>query len=525
MPPAPEFTGPKLPQGIPKELDTRLNHLSKLLQFLPTLLRLDPTEEDSSYCFYLDPDDTHKLCGGKLVFQERGKRLLQLVAFLRIILKEGTLPEARIVQRRWIERLITAAEDSGAKIIHKTKKRQLDNNSDAEDISTELQQRTLFQFGAKKLTATEAEAQQKRHAAESKERMLAATEREKKAKEHATERRRECGRDRQQKWRDRKKSSGEKQWRERLKKVSRPSGQNWKAERTGKKNGVIQRRHERVNWYHPFLWLPIARTAPRVAFSPSMLVKVLQRENPGVYDRLNKGTVQKWLSKEKMNEWSTKTKANISRRHALAGTGRVGVLSPYPELVDAIKSRLADLQTAGICVGRLLARSFILTVIQEKRPELLEKFKCSESYVGGFLESVMDWSLRHGTRAAAHIPDNVREVCKKAFFRVVHLINFYDIPPELIINMDQTGVILLVANNKTCSQKSANQVWAGATKASLPDSDALGMDDAQKLGFHFAFTNSKKKSSHFSTLKTMKEWMQNILAPYIKEQIEIHYLR
>ncbi|KAJ7201950.1 hypothetical protein C8J57DRAFT_1543582 [Mycena rebaudengoi] len=328
MPPAaPEFTGPKLPQGIPKELDTRLNHLSKLLQFLPTSLQLDPAEEDSAYCFYLDPDDvaeesklyafnrrleiafqTHKLCGAKLVFQERGKRLLQLVAFLRSILKECTLPEARNVQHRWIERLITAAEDSGAKIIHKTKKRHLDNNSDADDISqavtrptkihkgsktidltqesdedipphslppstaltkapakqAELQQRTLFQFGAKKLTATEAEAQRKRHAAESKERMLAVAEREKEAKARATERRRECGRQRQQQWRDRKKSSGESTSKKvknavlsdkrvampadlNIAEVSRPSGQKWKAERTGKKHGVIQRRHDSMN--------------------------------------------------------------------------------------------------------------------------------------------------------------------------------------------------------------------------------------------------------------------------------------
>ncbi|KAJ3730037.1 hypothetical protein DFJ43DRAFT_965324, partial [Lentinula guzmanii] len=36
-------------------------------------------------------------------------------------------------------------------------------------------------------------------------------------------------------------------------KMSRPE-KNWKDKRNGKNGGTVQRRHERVNWYHPFLW-------------------------------------------------------------------------------------------------------------------------------------------------------------------------------------------------------------------------------------------------------------------------------
>ncbi|KAJ7036116.1 hypothetical protein C8F04DRAFT_1181655 [Mycena alexandri] len=133
--------------------------------------------------------------------------------------------------------------------------------------------------------------------------------------------------------------------------------------------------------------------------------------------------------------------------HALAGSGRVGVLSRYPEIVDSIKTRLADLRKSGVCIGRLLTRTIILAIIQDKCPELLKSFKCSETY------SVMDWSLRHGTRAAAHLLANANKVCERTFFRLVHLINFYDIPPELIINMDQTSVMLMVANNKSFNPK------------------------------------------------------------------------
>jgi hypothetical protein len=65
------------------------------------------------------------------------------------------------------------------------------------------------------------------------------------------------------------------------------------------------------------------------------------------------------------------------------------------------------------------------------------------------------------------------------------------------------------------------QTWAGASKASVPSNDAVAMAEARELGFDFAFAKSKKKTSHFSTFKTMGEWVENVLQPYILSQIEI----
>ncbi|KAJ7474603.1 hypothetical protein B0H11DRAFT_2235977 [Mycena galericulata] len=132
-----------------------------------------------------------------------------------------------------------------------------------------LQQRTLFQFGAKKLGPAEAESRRKRHAAEAREKCLAATEAEKMQKVLAVERQKDNNRERQQRWRDRKKLTGDSVAKKaktailiaepkpastlNVAEMSRPKGMNWKGERTGTENGVIQKRHQRVNWYHPFL--------------------------------------------------------------------------------------------------------------------------------------------------------------------------------------------------------------------------------------------------------------------------------
>lgn len=139
----------------------------------------------------------------------------------------------------------------------------------------------------------------------------------------------------------------------------------------------MQVRHQRTNWYHPFLWHHISSAARKANFSAFFIVKLLQRDHPELFKRLYPGTVQNWLSKHG-KRWSTKTLQNVERRHALSGSGRVGILSPHPELVSEIKEKLVAIRKSGIAIGRLLARSVMLAIIKERNPELLEKFQCSE---------------------------------------------------------------------------------------------------------------------------------------------------
>jgi hypothetical protein len=172
-------------------------------------------------------------------------------------------------------------------------------------------QGTLFQFGARKMSPEEVAAQRKKYAEETRDKMAAEAERDRLAKIRAGEKRKDDGRLRQQKFRDRKTLGGPSAAKTAKKKVlwlvaptdrdpdlnvaevSRPDGAAWKKKRTGKQNGVIQQRHQWVNWCHPFLWNPIAYIAPRVGWSAMMIVVSLQRQNPSLYAQVNKRTVQK----------------------------------------------------------------------------------------------------------------------------------------------------------------------------------------------------------------------------------------
>jgi 5-keto 4-deoxyuronate isomerase len=117
--------------------------------------------------------------------------------------------------------------------------------------------------------------------------------------------------------------------------------------------------------------------------------------------------------------------------------------------------------------------------------------------------------------------------------------------PQLIVNLDQLGNVIWAGNNTTYHTKGAKQVdivgndekraytlvvassaagnvlpfqqvWSGKTAKSLPKTlpaNATSMHRAKEIGIHFAFAESPKKTSHFSTLKTMKEVSEEATFP------------
>ncbi|KAH9925966.1 uncharacterized protein B0H18DRAFT_954880 [Fomitopsis serialis] len=107
-----------------------------------------------------------------------------------------------------------------------------------------------------------------------------------------------------------------------------------------------------------------------------------------------------------------------------------------------------------------------------------------ERFVGDFFSSILAGRAERNACRSSH-PDNADELCERTFFRIIHAVVMYDIPPSLIIGMDQTGVM---------------QVWSGQTVKSLPDVDADGMDKAQNARIRFLFgckCQENKSLQHF----------------------------
>ena len=108
----------------------------------------------------------------------------------------------------------------------------------------------------------------------------------------------------------------------------------------GKRGGTKQVQHTRVNWYHVFLWPHIDKAARKLFWSPSSIANRLQLDHPKLFCNINKGTISKWIDKTSKRDWSETTKSNVKRYHALAGSGRIGILGKCPEVANEIVKQL-----------------------------------------------------------------------------------------------------------------------------------------------------------------------------------------
>ncbi|KAJ6532306.1 hypothetical protein DFH09DRAFT_811063, partial [Mycena vulgaris] len=163
--------------------------------------------------------------------------------------------------------------------------------------------------------------------------------------------------------------------------LSRSTTQAWKKHRNGTQGGAVQGPSKKVFWFTPFLWAIIEPTIRRCGWSAARTVKELHRAHPNLFNgpkhKLHRATLWKWIVKGE-KRFSDAALRSISNRRSLAGTGRVGVLTPHPEIVQEIVTVLKGLRVSGCVVNVHIARSVMIAIINNHRPELLASFSCSE---------------------------------------------------------------------------------------------------------------------------------------------------
>ncbi|KLO15358.1 hypothetical protein SCHPADRAFT_824907 [Schizopora paradoxa] len=194
----------------------------------------------------------------------------------------------------------------------------------------------------------------------------------------------------------------------------------------------------------------------------------------------------------------------------------------------------------------------MLANIEKHAPELLRRqiskgvtFKCSDAFVTKFLSLHLGWSERKATRAAQKLPENWQEQIRKAWLRLARLIRDERILPELIVNSDQSQVVIQQGTDRTWNECGARQVsvvgesekraftcmpaismdgkivglqsiWQGKTPKSQPSRDAPGYEEALQIGCTF---ESSMSSTYWSTHHTMHKFVENTLAPYFRSVI------
>ncbi|KAJ8090755.1 hypothetical protein PM082_018321 [Marasmius tenuissimus] len=223
---------------------------------------------------------------------------------------------------------------------------------------------------------------------------------------------------------------------------------------------------------------------------------------------------------------------------------------PYLHIVKNICYQLCTLQEAGAPISLVTSRGIIVANIAHHNPEIFDKeykngteFRASDSWCRAFLRGTLNWSERRSTQAAQELLKKWEDLCERAFLQCAHIIKEEDIPIQLFVNSDQTGVIYSPGLKLTWAEKGSCQVsvvgadgkqaftvlisilaggqvlplqavYGGKTTKSCPTKAAPHYDDATAAGFRFV--PSGKKNNHWSDQKTMREFVDNILSPYFK---------
>lgn len=108
------------------------------------------------------------------------------------------------------------------------------------------------------------------------------------------------------------------------------------------------------------------------------------------------------------------------------GTGRISILDPHPEVIEAAKKSLLAMQQASLPVNASITRHILLGIIQSKCPQLLSQPRnpkhsqhtpvVSIWTVRDFLRAELNWTVRCSTKADQKLPVNWEELCEKTFF-------------------------------------------------------------------------------------------------------------
>ena len=206
-------------------------------------------------------------------------------------------------------------------------------------------------------------------------------------------------------------------------------------------------------------------------------VRILQFRNP-IYATLNESNLRFWYTKEKLpTEYLAKRIAGFPKSKP---TGRRSVLFAHPAELALIKARLTALSKAGNPMNSTVCISVMKAILANK-PRVIQQLKMTPRFARHFLHREMRWTFHRTTTAACKLPkcwpQHVEKFCQRAALTIYqHKIAH----PSLIINWDQTGIMLMPSPNYTYTEQGSK------------DAAVIGMEDKRQITAVVASTLSKE---------------------------------
>lgn len=228
---------------------------------------------------------------------------------------------------------------------------------------------------------------------------------------------------------------------------------------------------------------------------------------------------------------------------AHAGRGRNPLLGAT--LDNAVIQHLRAIRSAGGIVSRTVTRSTALGIIRAKKPSLLPSSGGTTLLSDAWCNSIhrrIDFTKRKGTKAAKKLPSNFDELKTGFLERISTAVRTHHIPPELIVNVDETGLAVVPVSNWTLAERGSKDV------------SIMGIDDKRQITAVVASTPAGQllppqliyqgkttqchpagvvfpsdwdiwhSESHWSTHDTIKRYIKDVLKPHadkVRQQLDL----
>ena len=207
---------------------------------------------------------------------------------------------------------------------------------------------------------------------------------------------------------------------------------------------------------------------------------------------------------------------------------------------DKIQAVITDVRDVGGVVNTITTQAIITGVLKSESPMLLREnggpIDVHQMYAWRFLDD-MGWTKRAVNGDKGSLPGDWESKKEKFINDVKTLIQEHNIPDDLVVNFDQTGVKLVPTSDYTFAPKGTHDVSAtGSNDKREITAVVAGTKSGLKLppqliysgktqrclpkledGFELNGTHLTMSDSHWSTEQTMIQYIDLVLKPYISE--------
>ena len=204
-------------------------------------------------------------------------------------------------------------------------------------------------------------------------------------------------------------------------------------------------------------------------------------------------------------------------------------------LDDAVQKYILDVRANDGTVNTAIVIAGAKGLLKSMNRTMLAEFGGPATLSKGWAKSIlsrMNFTKRMGTTQAKITPNDFEERRLQFLHDIIDIVHMEDIPPELIINWDQTGLNLVPTSNWTMAQKGQKRVsikglrdkrmitgvFCGSLVGEFLPMQVIYGGKTDRCHPPTPFPNDwdiTHNNKHWSNETTMLQYIENIIVPFV----------